>query len=676
VPLALVQPHVWIYCMKRFLFLFSLSVAIWGQRLPTTGILTLPCSDVSGSTTAQSCSTSPSYTIAATNCVNYTTTTSNMGDLTVAVNGGSAAHVRKWLGSSVLASGDMPGNETVLMCFDGTYWETSTIGNAPSGGGGSAFSSLTGGTNSTASMVVGTGASLAPSGSGTIQATALATVGGLPSQANATFVANVSGGSASPTAASLPTTANALVKTNNANGALAASSVIDNGTTVTTTEPVVAASFSSGSSAPSVAWFTGTGGLEALYSGTCTGTVPSGANFICDNSGVPLWMSSSSSTIQLVLTGDDINTSNQVVKINGASIPASAAPLCSNSSSQPVNCTVSGTGTTVVLTTSPTLITPALGTPASGVMTNMTGLPGHQIAVSLTAADTSGSGTAQSATTSPSFTPAANDCVLYTTTTTNSGTGLTTNIDSLGAKSIAISGSSGWTTTLPASIIPTGKPLLMCYDGTNWDIQQTGTVSSGGSNSITGSGLTIGDAYFYSSSSLTPAIAYGLAPGNSPTPLTLTFTNSSASISASNTLVAGTPVQFQTTGSLPTNFATSTTYFVISTGLTTSAFEVSATYGGSAITAGSAGSGTQTATVVTAMPAVCVASSSTACVFSGTITTGTWTAGGVLYLSDATSGALTQTIPSASGHFIQRIGVAISSSVMLVIPSLDVGTIQ
>jgi hypothetical protein len=75
---------------------------------------------------------------------------------------------------------------------------------------------------------------------------------------------------------------------------------------------------------------------------------------------------------------------------------------------------------------------------------------------------------------------------------------------------------------------------------------------------------------------------------------TATFTNSSASIGATNTLSAGQTVQFITTGTLPTNFAVGTTYYVISTGLSGSAFEVSATSGGSAITAGSAGSGTQT----------------------------------------------------------------------------------
>lgn len=102
----------------------------------------------------------------------------------------------------------------------------------------------------------------------------------------------------------------------------------------------------------------------------------------------------------------------------------------------------------------------------------------HNVVTPLTCADVSASGTAQSCTTSPSFTPAANDCVLYTTTTTNSGVGLTTNINALGAKSIAIPGASGWTTTLTASIIPANKPLLLCYDGTNWNVQQTGTAAS------------------------------------------------------------------------------------------------------------------------------------------------------------------------------------------------------
>jgi hypothetical protein len=76
--------------------------------------------------------------------------------------------------------------------------------------------------------------------------------------------------------------------------------------------------------------------------------------------------------------------------------------------------------------------------------------------------------------------------------------------------------------------------------------------------------------------------------------VTVTFTNTSAVIAGTNSYTAGQVVEFNTTGTLPTNFATNTPYYVISTGLSSSQFEVSATSGGSAISAGSAGSGTQT----------------------------------------------------------------------------------
>lgn len=74
---------------------------------------------------------------------------------------------------------------------------------------------------------------------------------------------------------------------------------------------------------------------------------------------------------------------------------------------------------------------------------------------------------------------------------------------------------------------------------------------------------------------------------------TVTFANGSPIITFSNSLKAGESVQFTSTGTLPTNFALSTTYWVVATGLSTSQFEVSASPGGTAITAGSAGSGTQ-----------------------------------------------------------------------------------
>jgi hypothetical protein len=77
----------------------------------------------------------------------------------------------------------------------------------------------------------------------------------------------------------------------------------------------------------------------------------------------------------------------------------------------------------------------------------------------------------------------------------------------------------------------------------------------------------------------------------------VTFTNGSAVISNSGTPASTPPVgdtvSFTTTGSLPTNFNTTTNYYVVSSNATTGAFQVSASYGGSAVVAGSAGSGTQ-----------------------------------------------------------------------------------
>lgn len=110
--------------------------------------------------------------------------------------------------------------------------------------------------------------------------------------------------------------------------------------------------------------------------------------------------------------------------------------------------------------------------------------------------DTSGSGTVQSCSTTVSFTPTSQtSCITYTTTTANSGTGLTVNVNSLGAKSVAIPGSTTWTTTLSTSphSVPSGKPIVMCYDGTNWNVVQNGVSIAGGGASITvngGSALT------------------------------------------------------------------------------------------------------------------------------------------------------------------------------------------
>lgn len=58
--------------------------------------------------------------------------------------------------------------------------------------------------------------------------------------------------------------------------------------------------------------------------------------------------------------------------------------------------------------------------------------------------------------------------------------------------------------------------------------------------------------------------------------------------------VAGTVIRFYTTGALPTGLSTGTDYYVISTGLTATAFQVSATLGGTAINTSGSQSGVHT----------------------------------------------------------------------------------
>lgn len=114
--------------------------------------------------------------------------------------------------------------------------------------------------------------------------------------------------------------------------------------------------------------------------------------------------------------------------------------------------------------------------------------------------------------------------------------------------------------------------------------------------SLANNWFTEGIGQGYSGSLSTFSFADGLTAG--ATTNAVTFTNSSANIGwTAETLTVGQAVTFTTTGSLPTNFAVNTIYYVVATA--TNTFTVSATVGGTAIIAGSAGSGTQTVFVAT-----------------------------------------------------------------------------
>ena len=83
-----------------------------------------------------------------------------------------------------------------------------------------------------------------------------------------------------------------------------------------------------------------------------------------------------------------------------------------------------------------------------------------------------------------------------------------------------------------------------------------------------------------------PNVTLGTATVTIATPAVVTFTAHGLTLNDS--------VQFTTTGALPTGLVVSTTYFVISAGLTANAFQVSATFGGTAINTTGTQSGVHT----------------------------------------------------------------------------------
>ena len=102
-----------------------------------------------------------------------------------------------------------------------------------------------------------------------------------------------------------------------------------------------------------------------------------------------------------------------------------------------------------------------------------------------------------------------------------------------------------------------------------------------------------------------------------PKRATCTVTSATPAVvtSAAHGNVAGNVIRFSTDGTLPTGISANTNYYVIATGLTTDAFQFSATVGGTAVNTSSTGSGTHvwtrmsSCTISNASPAVITATS-------------------------------------------------------------------
>jgi hypothetical protein len=81
------------------------------------------CAAASGSGTDYTCSTSPSFTLAAQDEIIFRADVANSGPATLSVNGGLAAPITKQGGSLALVANDFLADQWVLLIFDGTNWQ-------------------------------------------------------------------------------------------------------------------------------------------------------------------------------------------------------------------------------------------------------------------------------------------------------------------------------------------------------------------------------------------------------------------------------------------------------------------------------------------------------------------------------------------------------------------------
>lgn len=450
----------------------------------------LLCVDASGSATAQSCTTSPSFVPAAGDTILYKSSTTNTGDLTLNVNSSSAIHVRKWIGTSVLANADLPSAKPVYLTFDGTFWEMYVIGNAPGGGSGGT-GCIPAGTVNQLLTDSGTGTCLSNAAavytSGNLSLGTAGSVVGSVAYKNATSgtvtVQPVTGALGS-SVLSLPATTGTLATVSGALGTptsvtLTNATGLPLATAVTGILPIA------------------NGGTNT--SSTLTGIVRGGASYAGSE-----------------LSGDAITSGSNivsVVRVNGGSLPASAGVTGTNSGNQVIASTA------------------------------------HAMSLPLICSDSSGSPTAQLCTTSPTFVPAAGDTILYKTTTTNTGD-LTLNVNSSSA--IHVRKWLG-TAVLAGADLPANTPAYLTFDGTFWEMYTIGNAPAGGGGSIAAttnilSGNGSGSAV---SSGLAVASVATLTGVQTLTNKTLTAPAIGTPVSGVATNLTGLPLSTGVTGILP-----------------------------------------------------------------------------------------------------------------------------
>jgi hypothetical protein len=286
--------------------------------------------------------------------------------------------------------------------------------------------------------------------------------------------------------------------------------------------------------------------------------------------------------------------------ISGATAPCAIV----NSATTVMACDALGTGVVTALAVNVgsagafVTFNGAGGTPSALTLTNATGLPAGglvAIAANTVLANATSGSASPTAFAMPSCSTASS-ALIYTSGT---GIGCTANMATLNTADQTLSGGFNLT-AFSIGTVTTGTTTIDCGKNPGQWMVDAGasTIAAPTSDGSCLVRVYLGGGFgtiTFSGFNAEGTNTGDTIPSADKSTATATFTNASANIGWTNTLSVGQPVYFTNAGGgLPTNFTSGTVYYVIATGLSGTNIQVAATPGGTAITAGSAGTGTQT----------------------------------------------------------------------------------